>query len=64
MQNTFWTLIENYYYRIENKQLKYAPVNPENNKIILEEAEVVTNISADILALINKQFNTTLDIKG
>lgn len=63
MQNTFWTLIENYFYRIENNQLKYAPVNPADNTIILEDAQIVTTISADILELINREFNTTINIK-
>jgi len=60
MQNTFWTLIENHYYRIEEKQLKYAPINPTDNSIILEDAKLVTNISSDILDLINKEFNTNI----
>ncbi len=63
MQNTFWTLIENHFYRIENKQLKYAPVNPQNNTIILEDAQLVTDISSDLLELINKAFNTSIIIK-
>lgn len=62
MQNTFWTLIENHFYRIENKQLIYAPVNPQNNTIILEDAKPVKDISEDILELINKEFNTTISI--
>jgi len=60
MQNTFWTLIENHYYRIEDKQLKYAPINPTDNTIILDDAQLVKDISSDTLELINKEFNTAI----
>ena len=62
MQNTFWTLIENHFYRIESKQLIYAPVNPQNNTIILADAQPVTDISASTLEIINKEFNTTISM--
>ena len=62
MKNTFWTLIEDNYYRIEDKQLKYAPVNATDNTIILEDAKVVIDISKDILELINKEFNSSIVI--
>lgn len=60
MQNTFWTHIENGYYRIEDKQLKYAPVNPQDNTIILEDVQTVKEISNEMIKLINKEFNTNI----
>lgn len=62
MQNTFWTLIENGFYRIEDKQLKYAPVNPIDNTIILEEVQMITTISDELLKIISKEFNTDISI--
>lgn len=62
MQNTFWTLIENSYYRIENNQLKYAPVNPKDNSVIIENIQPAKDISASTLKLINDTFNTTITL--
>ena len=62
MQNTFWTLINNDYYRIEDKQLKIAPADPKDNSIILEDAAPVQNLEPSTLELINKEFNTTIKI--
>lgn len=33
MNNTFWTLIDNEYYRVHDKILKHAPLNTETNSI-------------------------------
>jgi len=33
MSNTFWTLIDNEYYRVHDNILKHAPLNTETNLI-------------------------------
>ena len=57
MKNTFWTLIENNYYRIHNGILKYAPADFDNN-IISEEESHIEVISIEQLELINDEFNS------
>ena len=54
MQNTFWTLIDDEYYRIHNGVLKYAPVCSETNKVVANEESLVQVISAYRLENINK----------
>ena len=58
MQNTFWTIIDNNYYRIHNGILKYAPVGIDNN-ILHEEESHIEVISIDQLELINYEFNSS-----
>ena len=61
MNNTFWTLIEDNYYRIYNGILKYAPVGIDNN-ILLKEEACVEVISANRLNLINNEFGSNFII--
>ena len=56
MKNTFWTLIEDNYYRIHNGILKYAPVVGIDKKIALEKESYVDIISIEQLKLINYEF--------
>jgi len=58
MNNTFWTLIEDNYYRIHNGILKYAPVDTDNNIIDKEEANIEV-ISIEQLELINYEFGSS-----
>ncbi|MCD4757065.1 MAG: hypothetical protein K8R39_02255 [Arcobacteraceae bacterium] len=53
MQNTFWTLIEDGYYRIHNGNLKYAPICSETSRILTDEEEKVQIISPEKLQKVN-----------
>jgi len=53
MQKTFWTLIEDGYYRIHNGKLKYAPMCGETSKILTNQEEKVQIISPEKLQKIN-----------
>ncbi|MGK0255914.1 MAG: hypothetical protein ACI81I_000522, partial [Arcobacteraceae bacterium] len=44
------------------KQLKYAPANPTDNTIILENVHIAKDISVSTLELINKEFNSSITI--
>ena len=56
MRYTFWTLIDNGYYRIHNGILKYAP--NENNRINIDQEITVTNLNDNQLKLINLEFGS------
>ena len=58
IKNTFWTIIEDSYYRIQNGVLKYAPINTDKSVLTSEESEVNV-ISTDILELINYEFGSS-----
>lgn len=60
MENTFWTLIDNEYYRIHNGNLKYAPMCSDTSKILTDEEEKVEVISPELLERINYEFRMTL----
>lgn len=62
MKNTFWTLIENDYYRVHERVLKHAPYNMETNSVELNEQSVVEVISSDRLELINFVLGSHFDI--
>ena len=53
--NTFWTLIEDEYYRIYNGALKHAPVCAETSSVLTNEESRIEVISAEKLELINKE---------
>lgn len=55
MNNTFWTLIEDGYYRIHNKTLKHAPVNQEVNTVEISKESKVEVISPERLELVNEK---------
>ena len=52
MQNTFWTFIEDGYYRIYDGILKYAPTNDIDNSIALDNQEIVQIITAKKFTII------------
>lgn len=54
MENTFWTLIDNEYYRVHNQVLKHAPINKETNLIETSKKSIVKVIKPEELELINK----------
>ena len=56
MRYTFWTLIDNEYYRIHNGILKYAP--NENNSIDINQEITVIDLNDDKLKLINKELGS------
>jgi len=58
MNNTFWTIIENNYYRIHNGVLKYAPINNIDNSVIADNEANIEVISIDMLELINNEFGS------
>lgn len=62
MQNTFWTLIDNGYYRIHNGNLKYAPMGSETSQILTDKEHKVQDISSELLEKINSKFGMTLSI--
>ncbi len=53
MNNTFWTLIDNEYYRVHDKVLKYAPINIETNSIESSQESKVQVIVPEQLEKIN-----------
>lgn len=53
MNNTFWTLIDNEYYRVHNKVLKHAPLNTDTNSIELSQESKVEVITPELLAKVN-----------
>ena len=59
MNNTFWTLIDNEYYRVHDKVLKYAPLNAETNNINTEEESIVQVITPERLEKINIKLGCT-----
>jgi hypothetical protein len=58
VQNTFWTIIDNNYYRIHNGILKYAPVDTDNSVLADEESHIEV-ISIEKLELINSEFGSS-----
>ena len=62
MNNTFWTLIENEYYRIHNGVLKYAPVCSNTSTVLNSEESQVQVISADKLEKVNQEFGSSFII--
>jgi len=53
MDNTFWTLVDNEYYRVHDKVLKYAPVNSETNLIESSLESKVEIITPELLEKVN-----------
>ena len=53
MNNTFWTLIDNEYYRVHDKVLKHAPLNAETNNINTSEESIVQVIAPELLEKVN-----------
>ena len=56
--NTFWTLIDNQYYRVHNGILKYAPMCNTTNQVITEQESIVEVISAIELEKINMELGS------
>jgi len=55
MTNTFWTLIENEYYRVHDKTLKHAPLNKDTNSVETSQESIVEVITPEKLELINEK---------
>lgn len=53
MNNTFWTLIDNEYYRVHNKILRHAPLNAETNLIESSQESKVVKITPKLLEKVN-----------
>jgi len=53
MSNTFWTLIDNEYYRVHDNILKHAPLNTETNLIESSQESKVQAIAPEQLEKIN-----------
>lgn len=53
MSSTFWTLIEDKYYRVHNGILKVAPIG-NNNSVVVHEQNTVEFIELNRLNLINE----------
>ena len=60
--NTFWTLIEDEYYRIYNGELKYAPLCTNTQSVNTNEESNMEVISPDKLELINLEFGSNFII--
>jgi len=61
IKNNFWTIIEDSYYRIHDGVLKYAPIG-DNNIVLLSQESHIEVISAEMLELINYEFNSNFDM--
>ena len=59
MQNTFWTFIEDGYYRIYDGVLKYAPVNDIDSSILLNKQDIVQVITPQKLELVNNELGSS-----
>lgn len=64
MKNTFWTLIDNEYYRIHNGVLKYAPICNDTKEMLSSKEEEVKVISAELLEKVNNSLGTNLTISN
>ncbi len=53
MNNTFWTLVDNEYYRVHDKVLKHAPLNAETNSIESSKESKVEVIAPEQLEKVN-----------
>ena len=62
MNNTFWTLIDNEYYRVHNKILKHAPLNQETNEVDVSQESNVNVITSKKLELINESLGCSFTI--
>lgn len=62
MNNTFWTQIDDLYYRIHNNILKYAPICKETSKILVDKKSIVQVISSERLEKVNKKFGSNFKI--
>jgi hypothetical protein len=62
MQNTFWTLINNQYYRVHNGELKYAPACQYTNEVLLQEESKVEVMTGELLEQINEVFGLKLNL--
>lgn len=62
MNNTFWTLIDNEYYRVYNNLLKHAPLNQETNSIDVNQESNVNVISQEKLEIINQKLGCCFTI--
>ena len=62
MSNTFWTLIEDGYYRVHNGILKHAPMDQSKSTVLKEQESNVTDISEKKLTIINYELGSNFSI--
>lgn len=62
MKNTFWTLIEDKYYRVHNGVLKYAPICDSTSNVLTKNESTVEVISAEQLEVVNTILGTSFII--
>ena len=64
MQNTFWTLIDDSYYRVHNGVLKYTTVCSETSSVLASNESKVETVTAKDLEKINSALGSkfTLDM--
>lgn len=60
--NTFWTKIDNKYYRIKDGILKETTTN-EDASISIDNKTIVISITEDILKNINEEFGSNFNIQ-
>lgn len=62
MQNTFWTLVEDSYFRVHDGVLKTAPLCSDTSSVKTSQESVVKSISPDILEKVNGALGINLSI--
>ena len=61
MKNTFWTLIDDQYYRIYNGELKSAPKCIETSTVITSQESKVKVVSGEQLEKINNKLGSSFN---
>ena len=56
IQNTFWTIIQDNYYRLKDNKLYTAPAI--NNEVDTDKFSKVLSIESDVLKLVNLEFGS------
>ncbi len=59
MNNTFWTIINENYYRIKDNELYVVPII--NDEVDTTNSSKVLSIDSNVLELVNKQFNSNFE---
>ena len=62
MYNTYWTKIDQGYYRVHNGILKYAPLKENDSSIDLDNITEIKNISEEELDRINLSLGSRFKI--
>ena len=59
MNNTFWTIINEDYYRIKDNELYTAPIL--NDEVDTDKSSKVVSIDSDSLELVNLEFGSSFE---